>query len=79
MDNYTLKYQIEHYGDTIKLLSVVPESDYVTECFYEGKLLTNVFLNSNGVFEMRVVHIYEEDTDHFGIVSLEKLYRGKGD
>ncbi|MNL68363.1 hypothetical protein D3C87_1930760 [compost metagenome] len=27
-----------------------------------------------GVFELKVMHIFEEDTDHFGIISLEKLY-----
>jgi hypothetical protein len=74
MKQYTLKYQIENYGDSIRLLSVAPESSYVEDCFYEGKVLTNIYLEDNGVFEFKVVHIFDEDTDYFGIVSLEKLY-----
>lgn len=73
MKQYTLKYQIENYGDSIQLLSVVPESSYVEDCFYEGKVLYNIYLDG-GVFELKVMHIFDEDTDHFGIVSLEKLY-----
>lgn len=79
MNKYTLKYQIENYGDSIQLLSVTPDSSYVEDCFYEGKVLTNIYLEDNGVFEFKVVHIFDEDIDYFGIVSLEKLYGEAGD
>lgn len=74
MKRYTLKYQIENYGDSIQLLSITPASSYVEDCFYEGKVLYNIYLNDGGVFELQVMHFFEDDTDHFGIVSLEKLY-----
>ena len=37
-------------------------------------VLTNIYLEDNGVFEFKVVHIFDDDIDYFGIVSLEKLY-----
>jgi hypothetical protein len=74
MEKFKLKYQIQNYGGSIELLSVEPACPYVEDCFYEGKVLQQVYLDDDGVFEITVMHFFEEDTDHFGIVALEKLY-----
>lgn len=74
MEKYKLTYEITEHGGSIQLLSVHPKSDHVEECFYEGEILQRVYLEDDGVYEMTVVHIFEEDTDHFGIVNLEKVY-----
>lgn len=74
MKQYTLKYMTEDYGDSIQLMSVEPYSSYIEDCFYKGKVLYNIYLDNAGVFELKIMHLFTEDVDHFGIVSLEKVY-----
>lgn len=74
MEKYKLTYEITEYGGSIQLLNVEPKSDYVEQCFYEGEILQQVYLDDAGVYELTVVHVFEEDYYHFGIVNLEKVY-----
>jgi len=77
MEKFKLVYEISEHGGSIQLLSVTPithKCNYLENCFYEGKVLQQVYLEDDGVYEINVVHIFEEDYDHFGIVSLEKVY-----
>ncbi len=73
MIEHVIKYQVEDNGDTISLLSITPHHIYVEHLFYEGVPLQNIYLNNNGVFELKVMHIFEEDTDHFALVSLTQV------
>lgn len=74
MEKYKLVYEITACGDSLQLLSVEPKSDYVENCFYGGEVTHPIYLNDDGVYELTVVHVFEEDYDYFGIVSLEKVY-----
>lgn len=76
MNDYKVKYHVQDNGDSIKLLSVTPYWRTVQDRFEDGTLLSNIYLEDNGVFELRVACVYDEniDTNFFGIVSLEKLY-----
>ena len=74
MEKYKLNYEIKENGASIQLLQVYPSCNYIWDSFYEGKILNQIYLEDNGVYELSVAHIFEEDYDHFGIVSLEKIY-----
>ncbi len=73
MKKYTLKYKIENYGDSIELLDVQPRSEYIRDCFYEGKVLRSVYLDNNGTFELTVMFFNDQQgEDCFGVVELHK-------
>lgn len=74
MQKYKLTYEITEHGGNIQLLSVEPKCGHVEDCFYAGEVLQQVYLEDDGVYEMTVAHIFEEDYDYFGIVNLEKVY-----
>lgn len=71
MKDYLIKYRIEDHGDSIYLMNITPYRSEIEDLYYEGHLLREIWVNDNGVFEMR---IRVTDNEEFGIVSLEKVY-----
>lgn len=52
-------------------MSIIPYRSVIEDLYYEGHLLREIWVNDNGVFEMR---IRVTDNGEFRIVSLEKVY-----
>lgn len=73
MEEHVIKYKVEDDGDMVSLISITPHHSYVEYLFYEGVPLQNIYLKNDGVFELKVMHIFKEDTDYFALVSLAQV------
>lgn len=75
-NDYKVKYRVVSSGDIVELISITPKSILVEGLFFDGELFTKVYLGNDGVFELDIKLLYEDEYIYSGVVGLKKV-RGR--
>jgi hypothetical protein len=72
-DDYTVRYRVVGSGEGVDLVSITPHSVAVERLFYDGELLLGVYLEEDGLYDLKIKLIYEYDYLHSAIIGLERV------
>lgn len=72
-DDYTVRYRVVGNGEGVDLVSITPHSMDVESLFYDGELLLGVYLEEDGLYDLKIKLIHEDGYMHSAIVGLERF------